>query len=132
MSTPGPLGWVSGEVGSGHVSLDEGAVGRVLRFIDDYIDNLHSLRDAGRHLVRAEAYGTGSARLLGEKFAKLASDPDPNSGSWVAACQQRIDLMTQMRQFFVDNFHATEATDQQLADSFRAANTFPHEILEGL
>jgi hypothetical protein len=132
MSTPGPLGWTSGEVSAGHVSLDHDAAGRVLRFIDDYIDKLRDLMNAGHELIRVDAYGTGSARLLGEKFAKLASDPDPDSGSWVAACQQRIDLMKQMRQFFADNFHATEATDQQLADSFRATNVFPHEILKGL
>jgi hypothetical protein len=130
MTAPTEFQQIATAVSAGTLTMDAERASRILRLIDDQIDKLITLRLKGRRLVYLDDFGTGSARELGEKFHDLATSPT-TPGSWVWACQQRIDLMQRLRAVFADTIKATEATDQQLADSLRRVGVSAPHVVKG-
>lgn len=112
---------LASEVDAGRLSMDNDAAERCARVCQNYVDGLSTLKAMGRNLVRLEGFGElNSAKALGEKFFKLATDGD---GSFEAVIQQHIDAAMQMRDVFTKAGAAYKETDQSTSQALDAAGS---------
>ncbi len=112
---------LAGDVAAGRLRMDNEAAEHCANVCTNYIDGLDKLKRTGRDIVRLEGFGElDSAKALGEKFFKLATDGD---GSFEAVIQQHIDAAMQMRDVFTKAGAAYKATDQSTSGALDAAGS---------
>ena len=106
---------VTAEVAAGRMSMKLEAAAAAANRCDQYIHELQKMKESGKFLVKVEAFGTlGSAQALGQKFQALAMG-GPGITGFTQACEQRIDLIKDMKDFFLRAGAAVEAQEHENA-----------------